>query len=107
MDGYAVSTATPCVRHQLPLAHRRSVGQKAITDSAGPRSTMPRPRLLNGLTTYCAKYGANYWYTVTMAKSARATPTVTVPIHRKVGPAPPAWIKPQFAKLVVDPDRAR
>ena len=74
--------------------------QKAITDSAGPRSTMPRPRSLNGLTTYCAKYGANYWYTVTMAKSARATPTGTVPTHRKVGPAPPTWIKPQLAKLV-------
>ena len=77
------------------------MGQKAITDSAGPRSTILKPRSLNGLTTYCAKYGATYWHTVTMAKSARAAPTGTVLTRRRVDPSPPpAWIKPQLAKLI-------
>ena len=36
-----------------------------------------------------------------MAKSARVTPTDTIPSRRKVEPASPlAWIKPQLAKLV-------
>src|SRR5215472_5277225 len=36
-----------------------------------------------------------------MAKSARTTPTGTIQTRRRVGPTcPPAWIKPQLAKLV-------
>jgi ATP-dependent DNA ligase len=36
-----------------------------------------------------------------MAKSARATPTGTIPTRRRAELAsPPAWIKPQLAKLV-------
>jgi DNA ligase D-like protein (predicted ligase) len=36
-----------------------------------------------------------------MAKSARNVPTATIRTHQTVGPtSPPAWIKPQLAKLV-------
>jgi ATP-dependent DNA ligase len=36
-----------------------------------------------------------------MAKSARTNPTNSIPTLRRAGPAsPPAWIKPQLAKLV-------
>src|SRR5215470_14346786 len=38
---------------------------------------------------------------VAMAKSARPTPTGKIPTRRRAEPAsPPAWIKPQLAKLV-------
>jgi ATP-dependent DNA ligase len=44
---------------------------------------------------------AKFWYFVTMAKSSHANPTGTIPAHQRVGStAPPAWIKPQLAKLV-------
>jgi ATP-dependent DNA ligase len=42
-----------------------------------------------------------FWYFIAMAKSARANRTGTIPAHQRAGLAPPpAWIKPQLAKLV-------
>jgi ATP-dependent DNA ligase len=44
---------------------------------------------------------ANFWYTVAMAKSVRATPSGMTPIRRRVEQAsPPTWTKPQLAALV-------